>query len=71
MNKMSTEKEILLILEEWAKSIREGNMPGILANHTNDIVMFDVPVPLQSIGIAEYKKTWDLFFQYSPGGEGS
>jgi ketosteroid isomerase-like protein len=46
-------------------------MAGILANHTNDIVMFDVPVPLQSVGIEEYKKTWDLFLQYSAGGVGS
>ena len=26
--------------------------------------MFDVPPPLQSKGIDEYKKTWDLFFRY-------
>ena len=26
--------------------------------------MFDVPPPLQSRGMDEYKKTWDLFFRY-------
>ncbi len=26
--------------------------------------MFDVPPPLQSNGMNEYKKTWDLFFKY-------
>jgi ketosteroid isomerase-like protein len=26
--------------------------------------MFDVPPPLQSRGLAEYRKTWDLFFTY-------
>ena len=26
--------------------------------------MFDVPPPLQSRGMDEYKKTWDLFFKY-------
>jgi ketosteroid isomerase-like protein len=46
-------------------------MDGILARHIKDLVMFDVPPPLQSKGIEAYKKTWDLFFQYSPGGEGS
>ena len=30
-----------------------------------------MPVLLQAIGIKEYKKTWDLFFQYNPRGEGS
>jgi len=27
-------------------------------------VKFDVPPPLQSRGMDEYKKTWDLFFRY-------
>ncbi|MGC1295983.1 MAG: hypothetical protein WA869_13195, partial [Alloacidobacterium sp.] len=36
--------------------------PAILAHRDDDIIMFDVPPPLQSRGLAEYKKTWDLFF---------
>ena len=35
-----------------------------LAHHDEDIVMFDVPPPMHSRGLAEYKKTWDLFFAY-------
>jgi ketosteroid isomerase-like protein len=46
-------------------------MDSVLANHTADVVMFDVPLPLQSRGIEEYKKTWELFFDHSPGGPGS
>jgi ketosteroid isomerase-like protein len=65
------EKKIQELIENWAKSIRDKNMDGIVANHTDDIIMFDVPFPLQSKGMDEYKKTWDLFFKYSPGGEGS
>jgi ketosteroid isomerase-like protein len=37
-------------------------MEGALARHAKDIVMFDVPLPLQSKGIEAYKKTWELFF---------
>lgn len=43
----------------------------MLAHHTDDIVMFDVPLPLQFKGMEEYKKTWELFFANSPGGPGS
>jgi ketosteroid isomerase-like protein len=46
-------------------------MDGVLANHAADIVMFDVPMPLQSRGMKQYKKTWELFFDHSPGGAGS
>jgi ketosteroid isomerase-like protein len=45
-------------------------MEAVLANHTDDIVMFDVPMPLQSKGMKEYKETWELFFDHSPGGPG-
>lgn len=43
----------------------------MLANHTDDIVMFDVPMPVQSRGIDEYRKTWELFFANSLGGPGA
>ena len=32
---------------------------------------FDVPEPLESRGIAAYRATWELFFRYSRGGDGS
>jgi ketosteroid isomerase-like protein len=63
--------EILTIIEDWAQAIRDGDMEGILKNHSSDVVMFDVPMPLQNIGLDAYKKTWELFFRYSQGGEGS
>ena len=43
----------------------------MLANHADDIVMFDVPMPLQSKGIKEYKKTWELFFDHNAVGPGA
>jgi ketosteroid isomerase-like protein len=46
-------------------------MDGVLASHADDIVMFDVPMPLQFKGMKKYKKTWELFFDHSPGGPGS
>ena len=60
----TTESQIKTVIEAWADAVRRHDLPGILAHHEQDIVMFDVPPPLQSRGIDEYKKTWDLFFQY-------
>jgi uncharacterized protein (TIGR02246 family) len=65
------EKEIRSLVEDWAKAVRAKDMEGVLANHTDDIVMFDVPMPLQSRGMDEYRKTWELFFDHSPGGRGA
>ncbi len=59
--------EIQFVVDHWVKSIQQKDMDGILQNHSSDILMFDVSVPLQSKGLKEYKKTRELFFQYSNG----
>ena|SRR5436305_10009092 len=40
-------------------------MDTILAYHSDDIVMYDVPKPFQSVGINAYRKTWDIFYNYT------
>ena len=71
MTRSSDETHIRALVENWANAVRAKDMDGALAHHTDDIVMFDVPMPLQSNGLEEYKKTWELFFDRSPGGPGS
>jgi len=58
------ESKIRALIEAWAAAVRRHDLSDILAHHEPDIVMFDVPPPLQSRGMDEYKKTWDLFFRY-------
>ena len=65
------EERIRALVKGWASAVRAKDMEGVLANHTDDIVMFDVPMPLQSKGLKAYKKTWELFFDHSPGGPGA
>jgi len=60
----TVEAQIKALIEGWADAVRRHDLSGILAHHEQDIVMFDVPPPLQSRGMDEYKKTWDLFFRY-------
>jgi ketosteroid isomerase-like protein len=60
----TAESQIRALIESWAAAVRRHDLPAILAHHQQDIVMFDVPPPLQSRGMEEYKKTWDLFFKY-------
>jgi ketosteroid isomerase-like protein len=59
---------IRVLLEAWADAVRRHDLPAILAHHEPDIVMFDLPPPLQCKGIEAYKETWDLFFRcHKPG----
>jgi uncharacterized protein (TIGR02246 family) len=59
------EATIRELIEQWASAVRSKNLDGIVAHHSADIVMFDVPPPLVSKGIDAYKKTWDVFFSWS------
>ena len=66
-----SENQIRALVETWAAAVRARDIEGALAQHADDIVMFDVPLPLQCRGIAEYRKTWELFFADNRGGAGS
>ena len=61
--------QIKALIEAWADAVRRHDLPAILADHERDIVMFDVPPPLQSRGMDEYRKTWDLFFKFHDPGQ--
>jgi len=62
------ETEIRELVLAWAEAARSKNLQGVLTRHSEDIVMFDVPMPIQSRGAKEYQATWELFFGGSPGG---
>ena len=63
----SDEATIHALLETWVVAVRAHNLEGVLEHRSRDIVMFDVPQPLQSKGIDAYRDTWTLYF----GDEGS
>ncbi len=51
MSESPDETAIRNQIEAWAKAVRDRDMPGILRHHAPDMVMFDVPPPLQLRGI--------------------
>lgn len=54
------------LVESWARAVRTRDYEGILARHSEDILMFDLPWPLECRGLEAYRKTWDLFFSVQP-----
>ena len=58
------EIRIKALLEAWADAVRRHDVTAILAHHEPGMVMFDLPPPLQCVGIRAYDQTWDLLFRY-------
>jgi uncharacterized protein (TIGR02246 family) len=66
---MSNEAEIRELIERWAAAVHAGDMDGVLADHSDDIVMFDVPPPEDGVrGIDAYRETWPPFFRWQEEG---
>jgi uncharacterized protein (TIGR02246 family) len=64
----SNEIRIEALLETWAAAVRRHDVIAILAHHEPDMVMFDVPPPLECKGIEAYEATWELMFRYHKPG---
>ena len=39
------EAQIRILIERWALAVHNGDLDAVLADHADDIVMFDVPPP--------------------------
>jgi ketosteroid isomerase-like protein len=59
------ERDIHVLIERWAKAVRDEDMAGIRADHEPEMLMFDVPPPLSSRGLDAYMATWEAFFSWS------
>jgi uncharacterized protein (TIGR02246 family) len=62
----SDEQEIRELIGRWAKAVRDKDFDGILARHSADMLMFDVPPPFESKGVEAYRETWNLFYSCQP-----
>ena len=66
----SEEIKIRRLIEEWALGVRSREIEAVLAHHTGDIVMFDVPPPVELRGIDAYRNSWTAFFNWLEEGSG-
>lgn len=63
------QRQIRDTVERWVEAIRARDLDGVLAAHTDDLVMFDVPPPYDGIrGMDAYCDSWPPFFDFLAGG---
>ena len=66
---MDAHGEIEALIRRWVDAIDRADLPGTLADHTEDIIMFDVPPPhAGNRGMAEYAAAWPEFMQWQASG---
>ncbi len=61
--------DIEQLIRTWADAVHSGDLDTVLADHADDIVMFDVPPPHDGVrGIEAYRDTWPPFFGWQESG---
>lgn len=69
---MSAEPEVRAVVTGWVDAVARRGLDGVVAHHTEDVVMFDVPPPYDGIrGIADYRDCWGPFFEWQATGNGT
>lgn len=58
------ESAVRQLIERWAAAVRARDIAGIMAAHAPDVLMFDVPPPLQLRGAEEYRDSWPALFEW-------
>ena len=61
--------QIRELIEHWADAVHAGDLETVVADHGDEIVMFDVPPPERGVrGIDAYRETWPPFFEWQRQG---
>jgi ketosteroid isomerase-like protein len=58
-------EQVTKIVTDWTEAVRNGNRSGILAHHSDDVLMYDFPNEVR--GLEAYDGTWDFFFENQRG----
>ncbi|MFD8079579.1 YybH family protein [Streptomyces sp. NPDC059718] len=63
------EARIRALIERWADAVHRGDLAAVVADHGEDIVMFDVPPPHDGVrGLTAYRQVWPPFFDWQARG---
>ncbi len=63
------ESQIRALIQRWADAVHAADLETVIADHAEDIVMFDVPPPEEGVrGIDAYRDVWPPFFEWQRGG---
>jgi uncharacterized protein (TIGR02246 family) len=60
----AAEAEIRPMLDEWSDAIQKRDLERVLANHAEDVVLFDVPPPQQLRGLDAYRDSFAGFLPW-------
>lgn len=67
---MSNDEQLIRdLIHRWADAVHSGDLATVVAHHSDDVVMFDVPPPHEGVrGLDAYTRVWPGFFTWQASG---
>lgn len=64
---MKVEEKIRQMIDEWVSAVKDKDIDGLMALYSPDVVVYDVPTPLQQRGADAHRQNFEEWFASMPG----
>jgi uncharacterized protein (TIGR02246 family) len=64
---MKTEEKIRQMIDEWISAVKDKDVDRLMTLYAPDVVVYDVPPPLQQKGADAHRQNFEKWFAAMPG----
>ena len=64
---MKTEEKIRQMIDEWVAAVKDKDVDRLMTLYSPDVVVYDVPAPLQQKGADAHRQNFEKWFASMPG----
>ena len=64
---MKTEEKIRQMIDEWVSAVKDKDVDRLMTLYAPDVVVYDVPAPLQQKGADAHRQNFETWFASMPG----
>lgn len=64
---MKTEEKIRQMIDEWLSAVKDKDVDRLMTLYAPDVVVYDVPPPLQQKGADAHRQNFEKWFAGMPG----
>jgi uncharacterized protein (TIGR02246 family) len=64
---MKTEEKIRQMIDEWVSAVKDKDVDRLMTLYSPDVVVYDVPAPLQQKGADAHRRNFEQWFAAMPG----
>ncbi len=64
---MKSDEKIRQMIDEWVSAVKDKDVDRLMTQYAPDVVVYDVPAPLQQKGADAHRENFEKWFSSMPG----